>query len=60
MTPADYRAVRERLGLNQAQLAEQLGITFNQVSRRERGVRPIRKEAELALRFLEQSAKRKR
>ncbi len=52
MTKEQYRALRERLGLTQAELAEKLGIRMNSVWRRESGLSPILREAELALRWL--------
>jgi transcriptional regulator with XRE-family HTH domain len=52
MTPADYRQLRERLGLTQGELAELVGVALNTVSRRELGQLPIQREAELALRFV--------
>lgn len=50
MTPADYRSIREALGLTQAQLAERLGVTRKTVNARETGAGPITAEAALALR----------
>jgi transcriptional regulator with XRE-family HTH domain len=35
MTPEEYRDIRTSLELNQAQLAEKLGVALNIVSRRE-------------------------
>lgn len=37
MTPEDLRTRRRRLGLSQTQLAEQLGVTQNTISRWELG-----------------------
>lgn len=53
MTPAEFRAVRERLGLTQVALAEALGITATSVARKERGEQEIVKRDVLALRALE-------
>jgi len=52
MTADEYRARRERLGLTQAQLAEELGLSPNTVARRERDELPIPREAELAIFYL--------
>jgi putative transcriptional regulator len=38
---AEFRAIRERMGLLQAQLAEQLGVTQGALSRWESGSRSI-------------------
>lgn len=43
MTPAQYRAIREKLGLTQTELGALLGISFNTIARRERGELPISK-----------------
>ena len=52
MTPAEFRAVRERLGLTQVALAEALGITATSVARKERGEQEIVERDVLALRAL--------
>lgn len=52
MTAAEYRSMREALGLTQGQLAEFMEVQLNTISRREIGQSPILKESELALRFL--------
>lgn len=52
MTPADYKAAREALGLTQAQLAERLGVTRATINAREAGRTPITEEASLAIRAL--------
>ena len=49
MTPEQYRAIRLRLGLSQAQLAERLEIARETISRRESGVYAIGREAQLAI-----------
>jgi len=53
MTPAEFRAVRERLGLTQVALAQALGITETSVARKERGEQEIVERDVLALRALE-------
>ena len=59
MSPADYKALRETLGLTQAQLAERLGIARETVARREAGHprNPITPEAALALDALSSAPK---
>ena len=39
MTSTEFRAIRQALGLNQAELADRLGMTQPMVSRIERGER---------------------
>lgn len=46
-----YRALRQRVG-TQAEVAEALEVDKQTVSNRERGVTPILKEAELAIRYV--------
>lgn len=46
------RAAREKLGMTQAQLAEQLGLRSNTVARYERGILVIPKVVELAVEAL--------
>ena len=47
-----YRAARQQLGLKQSELAKQLGVTTNTVSRRELGLVPISREADIAIKCL--------
>ncbi len=54
MTGKTYRSIRKRLGLTQAQLAERLGVTRTAVAYRERGLRPVTREAALAIRRVQQ------
>ena len=49
MSPAQYKAKREQLGLTQAGLASLLGVTRETVNRRESGEQPITHEAALAI-----------
>ncbi|HQW29913.1 MAG TPA: helix-turn-helix domain-containing protein [Verrucomicrobiales bacterium] len=48
MTPAEYKAIREKLGLTQAGLAARLGVTRKTVNSRENGAK-ITEEAALAI-----------
>lgn len=49
MSPAEYKATREKLGLTQAGLAALLGVPRETISRREHGIQSITTEMELAL-----------
>ena len=49
MTPADYKAAREKLRITQRELAERLGVTRATINSREAGRVRITKEAELAI-----------
>jgi transcriptional regulator with XRE-family HTH domain len=53
MTPADYKAARERLGLTQEQLAELVGVTVRTIASRESGQHAVSREAEIAIRAIE-------
>lgn len=52
MTATEYKQTREKLGLSQMALALALGVTNKTISNRERGAKPITKEAEMAILFL--------
>lgn len=52
MSPADYKATREKLGLTQAGLAARLGLPRTAIVKREAGDQRITEEAALALRAL--------
>lgn len=52
MTPADFRAARETLGLTQSGLADALGMERRQIMRLEAGESPIKTLHEYALRYL--------
>ena len=52
MTARSYKAIRVGLVLTQGELAAELGVATNTVSRRELGLLPIPREAELALRHV--------
>ena len=49
MTPAQYKATREWLGMTQKELAIHSGVTSKTISERERGLVRIGKEAELVI-----------
>lgn len=52
MTPDEHREIRHRLGLNQSELAELLGVRVATISDRERGVKPILPDTALLLRYM--------
>lgn len=52
MTPAEYKALRHKLGLTQAGLAARLGVSRKTVNARETGATRITEEAALAIRAL--------
>lgn len=51
-TPTKLKAARKRLGLTQAQMAHELGITLSGYQRMEYGERPIERRTDLAVRYL--------
>lgn len=51
MTPAEFRAIRENVNLNQGQLGEILDLTYTHISRIENGA-PLKKSIELAMRAI--------
>ena len=53
MKPAELRALRERLGLSQGELAKRLGIDRNSVWRKEHGQRAITERDVIMLRQIE-------
>lgn len=55
MSPDEYRTLRQSIG-TQAEVAELLGVHRVTVADRERGAKPIDREAELALRYLAERA----
>lgn len=59
MSPAEYKAHREKLGFTQAGLAARLGLPRTAIVKREAGDQRITEEAALALRALSPE-KRKR
>lgn len=58
MSGEEYRALRERVG-SQREAAERLGVHRQTISQRERGVLPVDREAELALRCLAEHARKR-
>ena len=52
MTKEEYKALRLRMGWSHEKLAEQVGRHKSIISKRERGVKPITTEAELAIKYL--------
>ena len=52
MTPEEFRAARQSLGLEQTQLAELLGFDRAHISRMERAAKPITRVTALAMRAL--------
>jgi DNA-binding XRE family transcriptional regulator len=48
MTDTEYKSLREKLGLNQAELASRLGVTRKTINARENGAK-ITEEARLAI-----------
>ncbi len=52
MTPESYRELRRNIG-SQDFVAEKLGVHKQTISNRERGVKPIDREAEWALLYLQ-------
>ena len=51
MTPAEYKAAREKLGLTQVELASRLGVSVRTIKHREGG-RLITSEAVMAMQLL--------
>ena len=60
VTPDEFKRRRRRLGLTQAQIAEQLGVAWNTVARWEMGIRRIPEMAVRLLGRLEQDRKKGR
>ena len=54
MTGDDCKAWRKRMKLTQVQAAEALGLTRQGWQKREDGTSPINREAEYAMRYLEE------
>jgi len=52
LKPADIRALRDRLGWTQSQLADALGMHANTVACMERGEKPISERTRAALDML--------
>jgi DNA-binding XRE family transcriptional regulator len=60
MTGEELRRVRKRLGMTQIELAEAIGMQKNSVAMIERGLRPVMKTTELAVRYLLVMSKNRR
>ena len=58
MTSTEFRALRLRLGLNQTELADRLGMTQPMVSRIERGDREPTKQQGAAIMLLAELIKK--
>ena len=58
MTPEQFKKIREKLGLTQAELASILEVKTNTVYRWEAGILPISRIVELAVRSLKPTKKR--
>jgi len=52
MTRKEFKQLRQLIGLSQAKLAKEMGVTIRTITRWERGEFPIPRIAELALRSL--------
>ena len=52
MTGAELRRTRGKLGMTQTELAEAIGMKKNSVAMIERGLRPVMKTTELAVKYL--------
>lgn len=52
ISKSEYRRIRQRLGMSQAQLGDAVGVTKNTITRRETGHKRIPKEAGMAIKFL--------
>lgn len=48
MSPEEYRSIRKKLGLTQAELAEKLGVSRRTIVKRE-GDKTITREAQIAI-----------
>lgn len=52
MTPDEYKATREKLGLTQSGLAARLGVTRKTINARETGKTSITAEAAMAIKSI--------
>lgn len=52
MTKKQFKDLRKSIGYTQAKLAQEMGMSISAITRWERGMHPIPKIAELALRSL--------
>jgi transcriptional regulator with XRE-family HTH domain len=60
MTGKELRRARKRLGMTQIELAEAIGMQKNSVAMIERGLRPVMKTTELAVKYLLVMSKREK
>lgn len=60
MTGKELMAIRKRLGLTQAELAERLGVARFSISRQERGAHGIRESLAKLIRFVAEIEGRKK
>ena len=56
ISPEQFRSIRKNLGLTQADLAEQLGLSTTWIGRMESGTAEIERRTELALLYLQTKA----
>lgn len=59
MTPLEYKSARKKMGITQKELGKLIGVDGNTISRRELGLVPITREAELALLSLSDHSRHK-
>ena len=59
MTPIELQQIRATLGLSQAKLAEELGLTRVAIGYMEQGRRPITRRTELAVTHLLKTSKKR-
>jgi len=55
MQPAELRVIRKGLGVSQGQLGDALGLTGQFIGLMERGLKPIERRTEYAVRYLAQN-----
>ena len=53
------KRARERLGMTQQELAEELGMQRNSITRMEMGIQPIMRTTELAIKYLLSAMRKK-
>ena len=60
MDRAEFKAIRERLGWTQTEIAERLGVTRDAIAKWEAGVRGISEPVAIALRAIASEARKKK